>query len=117
MGGLFTVAIETGTSTDLLRLMLSPDAMCKGYIRFYKRDAISKLMDYEFFDTYIISHRTEFTCDGSKPLTDTLVFSPGILRIGDMVFEKHCKVTDLTANADKKTENKDEDFNIGPELN
>lgn len=115
-GGIFTVTMETGSSTDLLHLMFSPDTMCSGYIRFYKRNAVSKLMDYEFFDTYIVGHHTEFDSNGSKPLTDTLVFSPGILRIGDMVFEKRWKVTDLPAKTNLSPKNEEEDFNIGPEI-
>ncbi|QLG44504.1 type VI secretion system tube protein TssD [Costertonia aggregata] len=94
-GGIFALTVEADGNTDLLGLTISPDTMCKGYIRFYKRDGMSKLTDYEFFDTYIVSYQREFTAFNGRPATDYLTFSPGILRIGDMVFEKWWKVTDL----------------------
>lgn len=95
MGGIFYVTIEASAGTELLRLMLDPDDMCNGYIRFYRRDGLSKLTDYEFFDTFVVGFRTEFSAYDSTPMTHRLVFSPGILRIGDVVFEKWWKVTDL----------------------
>ena len=95
MGGSFTVKVEADGNTDFLRLMLSPDAMCKGYIRFYKYDGMSKLNDYEFFDTHVVRYQRDFDGVHGLHTTDTLTFSPGILRIGSMVFEKHWKVTDL----------------------
>jgi len=82
-------------STDLLGLALSPDTMCEGYIRFYKRDGMSKLMDYEFYDTHIVGYQRDFEGYYGKVTTDKYVLSPGILRIGDMVFEKWWKVSDL----------------------
>ena len=96
-GGLFSISLETTTNTDLLRLTTAENKMCNGYVRFYKRDGHSKLMDYEFFDTYIVNLETEFTASGLYPMTDIVIFSPGILRIGDMVFQKHWKVTDLAS--------------------
>ena len=100
MGGVFTVTLEADSTTDFLRLMLSPDSMCNGYIRFYKRDGMSKLNDYEFFDTYIVGYQRDFDGVHGLQTTDTLTFSPGILRVGSMVFEKHWKVTDLAVKAD-----------------
>lgn len=94
-GGLFKITVETTDDTDFLRLMVSSDTMCKGYIRFYRRDGLSRLIDYEFFDTYIVGHRTEFSATSNRPVQDAILFSPGILRIGDMVFEKPWKITDL----------------------
>ncbi|WP_394750692.1 type VI secretion system tube protein TssD [Spongiimicrobium salis] len=94
-GGLFTITIEADGAADLLGLALSPDTMSRGYIRFYKRDGFSKLTDYEFFDTYVVQYERHFRAFSGTPATDTFTFSPGILRIGDMVFEKSWKVTDL----------------------
>ena len=117
MGGIFTITAEATGDNHLLRLAASSDTMCEGYIRFYKYDGLSKLMDFEFFDTYVVSFRAEFEGVGSRPMTEHIVFSPGILRIGDMVFEKPWKVTDLAAKKDDKKENNNRDFNIGLELN
>ncbi len=96
-GGLFDVTIEADGTTDMLGLAISPDTMCEGYIRFYKRDGMSKLVDYEFFDTYIVHYERYFRAFTGEPASDLLRFSPGILRIGDVVFEKWWKITDLNA--------------------
>ncbi len=109
MGRGFTVTIEADGNTKLLGLMLSPKAMCEGYIRFYKRDGLSKLNDYEFFDTYVVGYQRDFDGVHGQQTTDTLTFSPGILRIGSMVFEKPWKVTDLAAKAELATMPKKED--------
>lgn len=95
MGGVFNLTIEADGSTDLLGLALSPDTMCEGYIRFYKRDGMTRMQDYEFFDTHIVSYRRNFEGYYGKVTTDHYVLSPGILRIGDMVLEKWWKVSDL----------------------
>ncbi|CAZ95742.1 MULTISPECIES: type VI secretion system tube protein TssD [Zobellia] len=95
MGGVFSLTIEADGATDLLGLALSPDTMCEGYIRFYKRGGMAKLVDYEFFDTYIVNYRRNYDGTCGKVTTDQYVFSPGILRIGDMVFEKWWKLSDL----------------------
>jgi len=95
MGGVFDITIEADGTTDLLGLVLSPDIMCEGYIRFYKRDGMTALQDYEFFDTHIVSYRRNYEGYFGQVTTDYYVFSPGILRIGDMVFEKWWKVSDL----------------------
>ncbi|MBU3024779.1 type VI secretion system tube protein TssD [Zobellia galactanivorans] len=116
MGGIFTITIEAGTNTDLLRLMVSSDGMCNGFIRFYKKDETTNLVEYEFFDTYIVGYCTEFESISSRPMTDKVIFSPGILRIGDMVFEKPWKVTELKAKSDETSETVKKDFNIGPEI-
>ncbi len=96
-GGIFTVTVEADGDTDLWRLAVSPDTMCGGHIRFYKRDGMSKLTDDEFLDTYVTGCRRNFDGQGRAPATDTVTFSPGILQIGDVVFEKPWKVTDLAA--------------------
>ena len=94
-GGLFTVTVEADGTTDLLSLALSPDIMSRGYVRFYRRDGLSKLTDYEFFDAYVVHYERHFRAFSGEPATDTFTFSPGILRVGDMVLEKWWKVTDL----------------------
>lgn len=96
MGGVFNLTVEADGATDLLALALSPDTMCEGHIRFYKRDGMSKLMDYEFYDTHVVSYQRNFNGYYGKVTTDQFVFSPGILRIGDAVYEKSWKISDLS---------------------
>ena len=95
MGGVFSITMEADGTTDLLNYALSPDLMCEGYIRFYKRDGMTRMQDYEFFDTHIVCYQRDFEGQYGKVTTDRFVLSPGILRIGDMVFEKWWKVSDL----------------------
>ncbi|WP_430906200.1 type VI secretion system tube protein TssD [Maribacter sp. 2-571] len=97
-GGVFNMTLEADGTTDLLNLAVAPDTMCNGYIRFYKRDGMSKLVDYEFYDTYVVAYKRVFEGYMGRVTTDHYTLSPGILRIGDMVFEKWWKVTDLAAN-------------------
>jgi len=96
MGGLFNLTLEADGTTDLLSLVLSHDTMCDGMIRFYKNDGLTRLCDYEFFDTHIVSYLRSFEGQFGNVTTDTYKFSPGILRIGDMVFEKSWKISDLS---------------------
>ncbi len=97
MGGVFEITLEADGTTDLLNLALSPDTMCEGYIRFYKRDGMTKMVDYEFYDTHIVRYQRNFEGYYGKVTTDRYILSPGILRIGDMVFEKWWKVSDLAS--------------------
>ncbi len=97
MGGIFNITLEADANTDLLRLMLSEMGQCNGHIRFYKHDALSKLYDYEFFDTHVVGYHHIFDGVCGPGAQVNVTFSPGILRIGDMVFEKHWKTTDLAA--------------------
>ncbi len=97
MGGVFNLKVEADGTTDLLTYALSPGMMCEGYIRFYKRDGLSKMMDYEFFDTHVVRYQRNFNGYYGKVTTDEFVLSPGILRIGDAVYEKSWKISDLDA--------------------
>ena len=98
-GGLFDVTVEADGTTELLGLAISPDTMCEGIIRFYRRDGMSKLVDYEFYDTYVVHYRRHFRAFTGEPASDHFTFSPGILKIGEVVFQKWWKVTDLAIKA------------------
>lgn len=70
MGGVFNISVEADGTTDLLAYTLLPDMMCEGFIRFYKRDRMSKLMDYEFYETHIVGYQRDFEGQYGKVTTD-----------------------------------------------
>ncbi len=96
-GGQFVVTIETDRNTDLLHQMMGAETMVDGYLRFYKRDGMSKLVDYEFWDCYVANYKVQFSAINSDPMTTQLLFSPGILRINGVVLKKPWHVTDIDA--------------------
>ena len=94
-GGLFTLVIELDRNTDLLRQTLETEQMVSGYVRFYRRDGMSKLVDYEFEDTIVYKYEVSQTANGTNPALIEVGFSPGILKIGSAVLTKPWKVSDL----------------------
>lgn len=96
-GGLFTLVLEMDGKTDLLHQMMAIEQMVSGSVRFYKRDGMSKMVDYEFEDTIIYRYKVHQTANGSNPALIEVSFSPAILRIGSILFTKPWKVTDVNA--------------------
>ena len=94
-GGQFALTIETDRNTDLLHQMMGAETMVDGYLRFYKRDGMSKLVDYEFWDCYVANYKVRFSAINSDPMTTQLLFSPGVLRINGVVLKKPWHVTDI----------------------
>ena len=96
-GGIIHFTIELTGDSDLLHQMMNAEQMVEGYFRFYKRDGMSKLYDYEFFDTHVFYYRVHQTASGKNPAMIDIGFSCGILRIGSAVLKKPWHVTDLEA--------------------
>ncbi len=87
-GGQFTLVLEMDGKTDLLHQMMAIEQMVEGHVRFYRRDGMSKLVDYEFKDTYIYKYRMTQTANGTNPALIEVSFSPGALQIGHVVYRK-----------------------------
>jgi len=113
-GAQFTLIVELDATTDLLHQMMSVDRMVDGRVRFFKRDGMSKLYDYEFWDCYIAKYKVNFSSTTTQPTTLELLFSPGILRIGDVVHKKPWHITDLEAEEVEPTP--DPGMAVAPEL-
>lgn len=97
-GGTFTIQIETSAGPQfemLTEWMMSNKTMHNGVIRFYKEDGISRLYDFEFYDTHCISYRDVFSSTDSLPMITTLTLSAGVTRIRGLLEEKKWKVSDL----------------------
>ncbi len=87
-GGQFTLVLEMDGKTDLLHQMMAIDQRVEGQVRFYKRDGMSRLIDYEFKDTYVYKYRMTQTANGTNPALIEVSFSPGALQIGHVIYRK-----------------------------
>lgn len=113
-GGQFVVTIETDRNTDILHQMMGAESMTDGYLRFYKRDGFSKLVDYEFWDCHVANYKVRFSSVSTDPMTTQLLFSPGVLRINGVVLKKPWHVTDIDAEEVEPTP--EAPFNGDPKL-
>jgi hypothetical protein len=96
-GGTFSVEFETSDGTQFDQLaewMFSKTAMKKGFIRFYKKDGVGRLFDFEFYDAYCIKYTEKFDYSDSQPMITTLTISPGITRFRNLVKERPWKVSE-----------------------
>ncbi|MFH1119811.1 MAG: type VI secretion system tube protein TssD [Bacteroidota bacterium] len=96
-GGTFTIRIESsgGPQYDqLAEWMFGKTSMQKGILRFYKKDGISKLFDFEFYDAYCIRYSEHFSSTNDQPMVLTLTITPGIVRMRNIVRERPWKVSE-----------------------
>jgi len=101
LGGYINLTFELTGKDDLFFDWMMADTMTKkGYIRFYKRDAISKFFDLEFWDCHCVYNENQFDAASDTHATISLTLSPAIFRIRDNLFQKQWKTTDI--NASKK---------------
>ena len=99
-GGIFSVTIESSSGPKynlLTEWMLSADIMHNGVVRFYRKDGLSKMFDFEFYDGHCINYHETFYSGSSFPMTTTISISCAIIRLRDVVIEKKWKVSDLSA--------------------
>ncbi len=68
--------------------MFSSARMCKGYIRFFKRDGMQKDFDIEFANAHIIGLKEHFSSTGKEPMSIALTVSYGISRVRGIIHEK-----------------------------
>ncbi len=115
-GGMINIKIESTHETLFWEWMVSPTMMKNGYIRFYKHDGMSKLMDLEFWDCFCVDYYEFFDDNSRDPLELNLTFSPGVIRIKNTVFQKNWRITDLSNVAassysymDSQAENNEEE--------
>ena len=87
-GGMFTLVLELDGKTDLLHQMMAIEQTVEGYVRFYKRDGMSRLTDYEFKGAYVFRYLVTQTANGTNPALVEVSFSPGALRIGHVIYRR-----------------------------
>ncbi|WP_276571211.1 type VI secretion system tube protein TssD, partial [Cellulophaga sp. E16_2] len=99
-GGQISFVIEATGDDALFHLwMLNDYQIYDGYIRFFKRDGLSKLFDFEFANCYCVGLREQFSATGHDPLKMELTITPGIQRVRDVIFEKVWNPTNPFAEA------------------
>ncbi len=67
-GGYITIRIPASNRNDLNDWIIDSTATKMGYIRFYKRDGYSKLVDWQFADYFCVSYHEIFSSDGTVPM-------------------------------------------------
>ena len=96
-GSIIGLTIELTAHTDLLHQMMNAEQMVEGYIRFYKRDAMGKLYDYEFWDTYVFYYKVRQVLNSGEPAKIDIGLSCGVLRANGAVIKKPWHVTNIDA--------------------
>jgi hypothetical protein len=95
-GGTFTIQIESSNGPQydqLAEWMFGKSSMQKGVLRFYKKDGVSRLYDFEFYDAYCIRYSEHFSSTNNQPMVTTLTITPGIIRMRNIVRERPWKVS------------------------
>ena len=104
-GGQIHFVLESTKNDELFYdWMFSNNTMYKGYIRFYKRDGLSKLFDFEFANCHCVYLEEKFNAEGNDPLKMELTLSPGIQRVRGQIFEKLWNPSNPFTNAAPITE-------------
>lgn len=97
-GGTLLVRVaSTDADDDLYEWMFSPLMMKSGYLRFFKRDAMSRLFDLVFYDCFCVGLHESFRAYGDGGMYIDLTLIPGIQEIRGARYEKPWKKTDLDA--------------------
>ncbi len=97
-GGFITIRMLSSYNGLLNEWMIDPNITKQGYIRFFKRDGYSRLVDWQFADCFCVSYHENFSSDGKMPMQTELVLSPGVLKVNKTVFNKGWGVTDLNSS-------------------
>ncbi|WP_025614744.1 type VI secretion system tube protein TssD [Cellulophaga baltica] len=112
-GGQLNFVVESTGDDALFHLwMLDDYQMYDGYIRFFKRDGLSKLFDFEFANCYCVGLREQFSATGHDPLKMELTITPGIQRVRDVIFEKVWNPSNPFAEAPVVVEQEDTNLKI-----
>ncbi len=87
-GGQITLTIESSKDKTFLNWALHPVMAKEGTITFYKRDAMSKLMEINFETAYCVHREENFSNKGTDPLSQTIKISPGRVIYQDVEHEE-----------------------------
>lgn len=86
-GGQIKVVIESRGTTDFLKWMVAHKLSKDGLIKFYKRDAMSKLMDLKFKKAYCIGYSEHFNAESSIPMQIELTISAKEIDVEGVTFQ------------------------------
>ena len=88
-GGIITIVIESTSSPDFFRWMISNTETKDGEVIFYRRDAISKMRDLKFEKTYCIGYNERFLNANSTPMKIQLTLSAKSLAMNGVQFKRN----------------------------
>jgi hypothetical protein len=87
-GGQITLTIESTQDKTFLQWAINPNMTKEGTIVFYKRDAMSKLLEIKFETAYCVHHIENFSSKGKEPMSQTIKISPGRVIYEDVEHEE-----------------------------
>ncbi len=88
-GGIVTMIIESTSSPDFFRWMISNTETKDGEVIFYRRDAISKMRDLKFEKAYCIGYNETFQNANSTPMRVELVLSAKTISMNGVEFKRN----------------------------
>lgn len=103
------LAFESTRNDELFyNYMFHPDRMCKGYIRFFKRDGLQKDFDIEFANAHVINLYERYTATGETPMFMHLTISYGISRVRGTIHEKRWNPSNPFVNEETAIQEEEE---------
>ncbi len=119
-GGLIELKIEAHRDHIFHHWAVAPEMMKDVEIVFSPVTRISQSRTIKLYDVYLARIATCFDNYSVRPMSYTLVLSPGILVDGHVIFKKPWHITDLesvqSANTDQETTTEQLSFDIDPEI-
>ncbi len=91
-GGIVTIVVESTSSSDFFRWMISNTETKDGEVIFYRRDAISKMRDLKFEKAYCIGYNEVFQSANTTPMRVELVLSAKSIAMNGVQFKRNWPV-------------------------
>ncbi|MFB6455541.1 type VI secretion system tube protein TssD [Chitinophaga sp. Hz27] len=79
--------LESSSDTTLLDWMISDTVTHSGSIVFYRRDALSRLKELKFSDTYCIGYTENFNAANEQPMQIKLILSARKIQVNNSTYE------------------------------
>lgn len=92
MGGQVRLVVELSKSTLLYQWMASPTQMKDGFIKFFRRDGMSRLRELEFKKAYCIAYNEVFMAYDDTPLCAEITITAKEISINGESFNKNWAV-------------------------
>jgi hypothetical protein len=85
-GGRIKLTIESRGNTGLLDWIIAPEKEKDGLITFYKRDAMSRLLEIQFKKAHCIQFKEKFNAIDTNPMRIALTISARTLKFNHLEF-------------------------------
>ncbi|MCF6346851.1 MAG: hypothetical protein L3J20_00950 [Flavobacteriaceae bacterium] len=95
MGGLFQIIFESDGDTLFFEWMVSEDMMKEVKLIFSPVIMNGKSRTIQLYDTHCVGYEEYFSSTTDKPITTTLILSPGIIvENNEILLKKHWRISD-----------------------